>query len=192
MVRTAGSVQLRANLPGPVTNADRLCGGPEGHSGPPLHGVNPHAGVGLVHSPIMPNEVQVHVISHVAAAAERMPWKATKESKASDTSTVAAERPEHIQRRDGDGCRWRGAHLRVLHSSGSVMARFELAGNPRACDSRRPVGALRHQRPCALPGAAASKPAAACSAVISYLVVVIVAPPPPPAPEKAHRRFPGG
>lgn len=163
MLRTAGSIQLRANVPGPVTNADRFCGGPEGHSGPPLHGVNPHAGVGLVHSPIMPNEVQVHVVSHVAAAAGRMPWK----RKASDTATVAAERPVLIHRRDGDGCRWRGTRLRVLHSSGSVLAQFELAGSSRACDSRRPVGALRHQRPCALPGAAASKPAAACSAVIA-------------------------
>ena len=129
MVRSAGSVQLSASVPGPVTNADRLCGGPEGHSDPPVHGVNPHAGVGLVHSPIRPKLLHVHVVSHVAAAAERTLWK----KRASEIATAAAE---HCRRRDAARPR-RGTRLLARLSSGPLLARHDPAGSPRACASLR-------------------------------------------------------
>ena len=70
MVRSAGSVQFSATVPGPVIFADMLCGGPEGQSDPPVHGAYPHAGVGLVHVPMKGSKaVHVHVSSHVAAPA---------------------------------------------------------------------------------------------------------------------------
>ena len=69
---SAGSVQFRATVPRPVIFAVRLCGGPDGQSGPPVHGANPHAAVGVEHVPILgSNSEHPQEVSHVAARTVR-------------------------------------------------------------------------------------------------------------------------
>jgi len=82
-----------------------------------------------VHSPIRPKLLHVHVVSHVAAAAERTLWK----KRASEIATAAAE---HCRRRDAARPR-RGTRLLARLSSGPLLARHDPAGSPRACASLR-------------------------------------------------------